>query len=370
MDQLPNAAIIGLSATPWTEGLGKYFSSLVVGATASELIELGYLVDTTVFAPFTPSLKGIKIVAGDYQQKQLADRVNTKVLIGRLVEHWFKYGESRQTIAFAVNVAHSKHIARVFSEAGVSAAHIDGYMNSAAAKLERKETINRFKAGGIRMLSSVGVLSKGFDYPGAGCMIWARPTRSLMLAIQMLGRALRPFAGKTDAIIIDHAGNTVRHGFITDPLPYHLDDGTNEGGVRTLPNPPVECRSCGVLRTPGKPCKKCGYEPPNEVIHTHDTLVQIRQAKSTAIGEEQRFFSELLRIQIDEGYSDDWVQRCYEIRFGVSLRAEIPNHFLKYLPPGHPLLPRLEQKVADTVSQDTRQFIHNSCAGVRRRSLD
>jgi superfamily II DNA or RNA helicase len=355
MNRLPNAVVIGLSATPWTKGLGKYFSSLVVGATVSKLIEEGYLVDTTVFAPFRPSLKGIKIVAGDYQKKQLADRVNSKVLIGRLVEHWLRYGEDRQTIAFAVNIAHSRHIAAVFNDTGIPAAHIDGYMSSPTAKLQRQEIIKQFKAGEIRILSSVGVLSKGFDYPGATCMIWARPTRSLILAIQMLGRAVRPFSAKTDAIIIDHAGNTIRHGFITDSLPDQLDNGSEDVAARKRANPtPVKCRSCGVMRTPGQRCKRCGHEPPNEVIHTNENLVQVRRVKLRRVkpskAEKQKFYSDLLRIRQEENYSDDWVRRCYSIRFRVSPRM-------------------LDSRVSDTVSPDTKRFIYSFCAGVRRRPL-
>jgi superfamily II DNA or RNA helicase len=138
-----------------------------------------------------------------------------------VVDTWLKRGENRQTICFGINIVHSEAIADEFRANGVNAVHIDGY----TPRDERKEIIADFKAGKIKLLSSVGVLTKGFDAPDATCLVIARPTKSLMLHIQMLGRVLRKSSCDTNALILDHSGNLARLGFPDDVLPNVLDSG-------------------------------------------------------------------------------------------------------------------------------------------------
>ena len=222
MQAMPNTIFIGLSATPFTKGLGKLYSNLVVGATTTKLTDEGYLVPVKVFAPSKPDLTKLRTVAGDYDEKELFARVNKPKLVADIVDTWIKRGENRPTIGFAVNVLHSQALCEQFKDRGIRAAHIDSYMPT---KL-REQLVNDFKDGYIKVLFNVGILDKGFDYPQASCLIMARPTKSLMLYIQQAGRVLRPHPTKEDAIILDHAGNTQAHGFVTDDLPQELDDGT------------------------------------------------------------------------------------------------------------------------------------------------
>lgn len=124
------------------------------------------------------------------------------------------------------------------------AAHIDGYMHAD----ESDEIIRLYKAGKIKVLVSVGMLAKGFDDPRTSCIVIARPTKSLMLHYQILGRVLRIFEGKTNGIIIDHAGNLLRNGLPTDPLPDRLDMGDGDPVDRAKPdnNPDKEAKDQAV----------------------------------------------------------------------------------------------------------------------------
>ena len=114
-----NIPFIGLSATPWTKGLGKLYEELIVAATTQDLIDLGFLSKFRVFAPAHPDLKGVRIVAGDYHEGELADRMNKAPLVADIVSTWLKHGRGRPTLCFAVDRAHAKHIQEKFIEAGV-----------------------------------------------------------------------------------------------------------------------------------------------------------------------------------------------------------------------------------------------------------
>lgn len=187
MEEYNNVPFIGLSATPFTKGLGKYFSRLVVGATTAQLTEEGFLVPAVTYGPSTPDLSGVASQAGDFVVSQLSQAVDKPKLIADITETWLKLGENRQTLCFATNVAHSKHIAASFQSLGIEAHHIDAYTSSE----RRRELIQGFREERIRVLVSVGVLTTGFDAPNASCLILARPTKSLILHCQMIGRSLR-----------------------------------------------------------------------------------------------------------------------------------------------------------------------------------
>lgn len=296
-----SAVFVGLSATPFTKGLGKHFDALVMAETTQGLIDQGYLVGTRVFAPSKPDLSKVKTVRGDYDETQLAQETDKPKLVGDIVEHWFRLAKDRPTIAFAVNVAHSKHIAHEFKSAGIKAEHLDSHTDS----VEREKIIRAFKTGEIQVLSSVGILTKGFDYPLASCCIMARPTKSLMLYIQQAGRVLRTADGKSDAIILDHAGNTERLGFITDQLPSELDDGKRkERKTAEREKPlPKKCPSCHYVKESHK-CPNCGFAPErqNTVIEEKGTLTEITKKLKTQ--DKAQLFAELKSVARDRGWSD------------------------------------------------------------------
>ena len=201
----PDAVVVGLTATP----LGAsnkpmpddFYSTIVQGATVSSLITKGFIVPVRCWSPYTPKLKRKKgerafTATGDYRDDFLEKRMNKPKLIGDIVGHWVKLGDDRPTIATAVSVAHSMAVADAFLRKGVRFGHVDGTTEAA----EREELFGRFKDGKLKGLSSCGVLHTGVDFPWAACAILARPTKSLRLYLQIVGRVMRSYPGKKDCI--------------------------------------------------------------------------------------------------------------------------------------------------------------------------
>ena len=185
---------IGLSATPWTKGLGAYYDAFIIGGTAQTLIEQKYLSPFKAFAPNHPDLKGVRTVAGDYNEGDLADVMDRPPLIADVVDEWHNRAAGRPTLVFAVNRAHAEHLAERFREHGVST----GYVDCSTPKAERETLRRQFASGEIRVVCNVGVLTTGVDWD-VRCIVLARPTKSEMLFVQMIGRGLRLQRAKVTA---------------------------------------------------------------------------------------------------------------------------------------------------------------------------
>jgi len=309
-----NVPVVGLSATPFTKGLGSIYDDLVVAETTAGLIRQGYLSDFVAWGPPGPDLSGVKTQAGDYNQKELGERVNKTKIVGDVVSTWLKRGENRQTLCFAVNVAHSQAIVSEFLGNGVPAEHIDAYTSTE----EREEVIARFEAGQTKILSNCGITTKGFDSPNTDCLILARPTKSLSLHIQMLGRVLRVGDNRSEAIILDHGGNIARLGFPTDPLPEYLCNGKrseNKNTQEAKEKLPSACEKCHHLSTKFV-CPKCGHVPTKDhgIEATED---QLKRVEKYSQSEKDRWFGMLLGHSRSKGYDDGWASHKYKEKFGV-----------------------------------------------------
>lgn len=308
--------VVGLSATPFTKGLGKIYDDLIVVETTQGLINSGHLSDFVAYGPDGPDLNGIKTQAGDYNQKQLGEAVNKPKIVGDVVSTWLRLGENRQTLCFAVNVAHSKSIIDEFRANGVAAEHFDAFTEPD----ERKDILARFESGETKILSNVGITTKGFDSPGTSCLILARPTKSLMLYIQMVGRVLRSADGKKDAIILDHGSNVERLGFPTDQLPEYLCNGDKQDAksrdAEKKEKLPTACEKCFHLST-SFVCPKCGHVP--EVMPGVEaeagTLKKL--AKNTSASDKARWYGMLKGFARERGYKDGWSYHKYHEKFGV-----------------------------------------------------
>ncbi|QHJ85807.1 MAG: helicase [Bacteriophage sp.] len=308
-----NIPVIGLSATPFRKGLGKVFDRLVIGTTPKKLTEQGFLVPALCYAPNIPDLKGVKSKGGDWAEDALAEVMGEAKFMGDIVEHWINLAEKRKTIIFACTVAHSREIAKQFNQAGVIAAHIDGYMDQE----ERKQIIEQFRQGKIQVISNVAVLTKGFDVPDVSCVVLARPTKSLMLHIQMMGRGLRLAEGKKDCIIIDHAGNCLRNGLPTDELPSTLDDGKGNNPDRKTKQQdkkerePRPCPKCNFLFSVSI-CPRCGFRPQahEDVEFIDGKLVPLtevtRNKRKFTPEEKQHIYAQMLGYAYKHNYSTGW----------------------------------------------------------------
>lgn len=333
---------IGLSATPFSKGLGSHWQTLVVGATTKELISEGYLSDFVVYGPPVPDLSKVRTIAGEYNQKQLAEIVDQRQPVGNVVKTWHKYGKHRQTIVFCVNIAHSKHIARGFENSGVSAIHIDAYTD----KEERRNAIRAYREGRVQVLCCVDILTKGFDAPETSCVVMARPTKSLIVHLQQIGRGLRTAPGKDDAVILDHGGNVARHGFPTDdvlPTDMNIDSrhtSETRSNTKDREKLPRSCPNCYFMVPADQwVCPECGHKPErqNSVEHTEGELKKLNKF---SMEDKQKWYSMLLFHCQDKGYSSGWVAHKYREKFGVWPKGmrdtiQIPDeevvNYIKYL---------------------------------------
>jgi DNA repair protein RadD len=244
LKRYPDAKVIGLTATPCRRdgrGLGSTFKRMIETPQIEELIKLGFLVPTRIFAPSRPNLKGVKVCKGDYVERELERRVNTDKLVGDIVTHWLKHADRRKTLLYAVSVAHSVHLRDEFAKAGVRVEHIDG----STPKDERDAILERLASGETELVTNCMVLTEGYDLPDLSCIVLARPTRSMGLFRQMIGRGLRPAPGKDHCLVLDHAGAVWAHGFVEDAVhwthqsrscrPWKIDRATHSGMF------PVQC---------------------------------------------------------------------------------------------------------------------------------
>lgn len=256
-ESYPHATVVGLTATPWRgdgRGLGGLFKSLRVVATPKQLMDEGHLVEPRVFShPHRADVSKVATVAGDYNEKELAEACDRRELLGSIVEHWQRHLPGRRTVVFAVNVEHSKHIVEMFVSAGIPAEHLDG----TTPDDERAAILGRLRDGTTLIVSNCAVLCEGFDCPVIEGCILARPTKSLALYLQCAGRALRPADGKTGAIVLDHAGCALEHGLPQDDREYSLD------GKKRRAKSAISCKECpscfAACAVNAKTCFFCGH---------------------------------------------------------------------------------------------------------------
>lgn len=319
MKDRPGMIFIGLSATPWTKGLGKHYDDLVVAATTQELIDAGYLSPFRVFAPSHPDLTGVRTTAGDYHEGDLSEAMDKPTITADVVSTWLTLGESRPTLCFGVDRAHAKSLQREFDRVGVPTGYVDAFTPAD----ERAEVRKAFEAGRIKVVCNVGVLTTGVDWD-VRCLILARPTKSEMLFTQIVGRALRTAQGKEDAIILDHSDTTMRLGFVTDIHHEMLDVGrestsSQRDRAKSVPLP-KECPSCSFLK-PAKvhKCPNCGFAPEiqADVEVLDGELAQVRGKKRKPTPDEKRsWYAQLAGYAFQHGKSDKWVLANFRAKFG------------------------------------------------------
>lgn len=330
---------IGLTATPHNPNLGNYFSRVVAPVSVQALIQAGHLVPFRVFAPTEIELDGVRVRAGEFVESDLQDKMTP--LCGDVVSHWIRLGERRPTIAFCVNVRHARELAQQFQHHGIPASVVVG----GTPDEDREEAYQALRDGRIRVLCSVMVLGVGFDLPEASCAILARPTASEALHIQQCGRVARPAADKADALILDHAGNTIRHGLPQHYEPPELDQVDTR--TRTERNPQekhaIRCGNCGYVMEPGQGiCPACGIEKrqTSDVVTAPGTLVEVGDDHEDSPEERRQRFQEFIGYFTTRKYNKPRgaAAYCYEHHYGSApwKDSAIGNRYnsLEAEPPG------------------------------------
>ena len=325
VEKYPEALILGMTATPCNKrgkGLGYHFDAMVKCPSIQKLIDQGFLVPAKYYVPSVPDLEGLKVMAGDYAENQLSTRMDVPKLIGDIVENWARIAPTRKTMIFASGVKHSIHLVEAFSALGVKAAHVDG--KTAAA--ERDAIIKRFSDGDLQILSNCAVFTEGTDIPAASCLIFARPTKSLLLYLQVAGRVLRTHPGKEDAIIIDHAGVFYEHGPIAQDWPWKLDYGKGDvqkenGKRRKKEHKPITCESCKYVYEQRLDCPKCGWKPKvnGKEVLTYPAYLQAVDELANTPPDVKRFYQMMLHVVKSNGYKIGYVWMKCKDRFGPSV---------------------------------------------------
>lgn len=323
---------LGLSATPFSKGLGQYFDRLIVLATADELIAQGDLVPTIVKAPFIPDLSSVPTVGGrpnaNWVKAELAKIMGDKSLVDDAVQHWLEYGENRKTLGYALNTQAARAFAAECRRSGIEADFIDSHCDPALA-IQKLEAYER---GETNILWSVGMLIKGYDSPSTSCIVDAASTKSWMRHLQKMGRGARPFKGKDNLLYFDHAGNVLLNGLPTDPMPTQLDDGRSGSRsadrriARPNESPLLVCPSCSIISR-DIVCSSCGTYKSNldRPTHAKGQLAVLSQdpfqkakRKSEALSERdcQNIYGGLLLYASTRHKDSAWVENAYKKRTG------------------------------------------------------
>jgi superfamily II DNA or RNA helicase len=335
-DEWKDVIIVGLTATPWSRGMGLRWTELVVAATTKELITEGWLTPTIGYGPekrFEPNISGLKSKRNefgetDFDQEQGAKIMSQDEIVGNTVDMWLRFGAPDHTFLFAMNRKHAEVLQQAFIASGIPWGYIDGF----STPEERKELFEEYDRGYIRGIASVGCLTTGID-KDVRCIIDAQLCKSEITHVQKGGRGIRTAPGKEHLIYIDQAGNNQRLGFFFDIHHDHLDahkpgDKGETYDKDQKPKPPKKCPNCHVLMDPGTRSCKCGHVEvaATDVEHAEGDLVlwgtdakpKKKSAKKEATIEEKRqFYAELLGYCEIHGKKPGWAYFKAKEKFGV-----------------------------------------------------
>lgn len=316
--------ILGVSATPHLQkGLHHIADAVVYPISILELMLAKFLVSPKYYGCDNPDLSGVQIQKGEFNEKQLEIVMRKNAIKGNIPAHYRKYADGRPTLMYCCTIAHSKLIVAQLKDTGIPALHIDAQSPDHI----RQAAIDDLTAGRIKILSNVGVLTTGFDCPPVSCIILARPTMSYNLHIQIIGRGTRPYPGKDDFIVLDHAGNCLRHGPIEDEQPASLDARPKKQGP-----PPAErmtvCHACDFMYNPScNACPACGRENPN----APDRNPKIEDGNLIELFSENvdRYFNRLKLIAKQRSYKKWWIMHQLTTKFGEELAQKYQQKIYK-----------------------------------------
>lgn len=323
---------VGLSATPQRldgQGLDKWYEEIVRGPSVRWLIDNNFLSPYRLFAPPSVNVDKIKTRMGDFAVDDLTKALDKPTITGDAIAHYKKHASEKRAIVFCVSVEHSKHVVQQFIAEGITAVHVDGTTDTNL----REKSISDFKSGKISILSNVDLFGEGFDVPAVEVGIFLRPTQSLGLYLQQVGRTLRPFEGKKEAILLDHAGNCARHGFPDEPHEWNLAGIDRRKKEKITPTISVRiCPKCFAAQASGiAKCLFCGFTYPVDSRKVNAVEGDLREisAKNAQIvryKEQSRAFSfeELVAIGRKRGYRRPqlWAKHVLNARQAKFLRQE------------------------------------------------
>ena len=321
------AKVLGVTATPERldgKGLGVsaggFFDCLIEGPTVAALVEQGYLSRPVVYAPQTQlDLSGIRTLAGDFDKGALAAAMDRPAIHGDATKHYRRYCDGAPAIAFCVSIAHAEHVAEAFRGAGYQAASIDGTLSDS----DRRQRIEDLGAGRLNLLASCDLIGEGVDVPIVGGAILLRPTQSLALCLQQIGRALRPADNKARAVILDCVGNVLRHGHPLEDRQWSLDSKPRrqrKGQERDAEDKVKVCPECSAVHDPAPYCPECGHAYPQarQVEQVDGDLTEVRPDDRRLVAKREqaqcRTLEDLKALAVARGYRLAWAEKVWEAR--------------------------------------------------------
>lgn len=316
----PALVVIGLTATPTRldgRGLGEHFEVIVEGPSTARLISDKYLAPYRLFAPSTVDLSKVHTVAGDYSKHELDDAMRGSRVVGDAVKEYKEKCNGKRALMFLWSIRASEQMAEALNAAGIPAVHIDGMTDDPS----RVRAVQAFRDGRVKVMTNVDIVTEGFDLSAIEACFLLRPTQSLGLYLQMVGRALRTFPGKDYALIFDHAGLVFKHGLPDDPREWSLG-GIDKSAAKKQE---VQIRQCGrcyaVMPVQARRCIECGFEFPvqyREVEQEDGELKEIDPAVIRArLKQEQasaKDYDALVQIERQRGYKPGWAQHILAAR--------------------------------------------------------
>jgi superfamily II DNA or RNA helicase len=327
----PDIRVIGLTATPFTTGLGSTYTHVVGAKPTGELIEEKWLVPLKIFIAKEIDMTGAKKVAGEWSQDEVSTR--GMKITGDIVDEWINktnqlFGGPKKTVVFASGVEHGRDLVRQFGERGYNFVSIS-YKEDDDFK---RETIEDFSRPDTKItgLIATDILTRGFDVPDVLIGVSARPfSKSFSSHVQQMGRIMRPCDGKTHGVWLDHSGNYLRFRKEWDEL---FDEGVTElkdGAESAKKEPPEKvkkeskCGGCGALWIwPDRVCGECGWtRPMKEVLNVPGKMVELESTQKDQRHENQQFYSELLFYSRMRGYKDGWAAYKYKDKYGTFPRG-------------------------------------------------
>ncbi len=321
LERYPDAIHFGFTATPAKisgRPLRDRFDRLAIGPSVKALVAAGQLVKARIFsapvaqaAEFDAVTKDSK--TGDYAVNELSALMARPKLVGDVVSNWLRIANGKRTLVFACTKAHGAALTEEFLTAGVAAE----LLTDQTPEPEREAAIFRLESGTTKVLVNCFLLSYGIDIPNIECISLARPTRSVVLYLQAVGRGMRPAPGKDYLIVIDHGRVVETLGMPHENFGWSLEGGNvnamarsavaarqhTQEQSRTCP----ECQHFWLVSEDGPACTCCGWLPlpkPKPIAAVEADLREITAAAAAHAEEIRVFFCEAL-----EFYAQRWPDR-------------------------------------------------------------
>jgi DNA repair protein RadD len=324
----PDKKVIGLSATPFTKGLGDTYKHIIGSTTTSDLVDKGWLCPLRVFIAKEIDMTGAKKVAGEWAQDEVAKR--GMQITGDVVSEWVKktheiFGQPRKTIVFCSGVAHGKDLEQQFAAAGykfvsISYKEDDDFKRMVIEDFSRPDT-------DIVGLIATDILTKGFDVSDVMIGVSARPfSKSFSSHVQQLGRLMRSHEGKEFAVWLDHSGNYLRFREDWDDLYSNGVSELIEGGekakkeVAEKTKKESKCPKCSALWVwPDDKCGSCGHIRVrlSTVASVPGELQELAAANASLNIERQEFYSQVLYYARMKGFKEGFAAVKYKEKFGA-----------------------------------------------------